>query len=66
MKKWNLLYKANKHRITIRIKCGDRAYKPGSVVNSHLSWQSVAASAQCHLIETIGPMLNVSVRCCSE
>ena len=27
-------------------------------MNSHLSWQGVAAAAQCHLIKAIGPMLS--------
>ena len=26
--------------------------KPGSVVNSYLSWQPVAGTAQCHLLRT--------------
>ena len=31
--------------------------KPGSVVNSHLSWQPVAGTAQCHLFKAAGQAL---------
>jgi len=30
----------------------DCVYKPGFVVNSHLSWQTVTESARCHLLRT--------------
>ena len=31
-------------------KC-DQAYKPSSVLSSHLSWLDVTVTAQCHLLE---------------
>ncbi len=32
--------------------CCDCVCKPGSVVNSHLSWQLVTETARCHLLRT--------------
>ena len=37
---------------TFLFKGCDQAYKPSSVVNSHLSWPGVTATAQCHLLGT--------------